>query len=179
MAASGCGPSEDDRVARLMESLPSEYDALIAAINVSTQMSSQEISLNYLIGAIKSEALRIGVKTTKPKIVALNATKLVKKKIDKKNIKCFNCNQKGHFKSACPKIKREEAKNGTQGNGDEDSYVALHSDTVTGQSATWIIDSGASNHMTWDIRMFIKLQHPRSTEKSCHSECSNKFNNPR
>jgi len=111
--------------------------------------------------------------------VALNATKLVKKKIDKKNIKCFNCNQKGHFESACPKIKREEAKNGTQGNGDEDSYVALHSDIVTGQSATWIIDSGASNHMTWDIRMFIKLQHPRSTEKSCHSECSNKFNNPR
>jgi hypothetical protein len=122
MAASGCGPSEDDRVARLMESLPSEYDALIAAINVSTQMSSQEISLNYLIGAIKSEALRIGVKTTEPNIVALNATKttkLVKKKIDKKNIKCFNCNQKGHFKSACPKTKREDAKNGTQVNGDE------------------------------------------------------------
>ena len=88
MAAYECGPSEDDRVARLMESLPSEYDALFAAINVSTQMSSQEISLNYLIGAIKSEALRIGVKTTKPNIVALNATKttkLVKKKIDKKN----------------------------------------------------------------------------------------------
>jgi hypothetical protein len=64
MASSGCRPTEDDRVARLMESLASEYDALIAAINVSTQMSSQEISLNYLIKPIKSEALRIGVKTT-------------------------------------------------------------------------------------------------------------------
>ncbi len=73
-------------MARLMESFPSNYDTLIAAINVSTQMLSQEISLNYLIGAIKSEALRIGVKTTKPKIVALNATKMtkfVKKKIKK------------------------------------------------------------------------------------------------
>ncbi len=89
--------------------------------------------------------------------MALNATKMTKfakKKIDKKNIKCFSCNQKGHFKSACPKIKREDAKNGTQVNGDKDSYVALHSDTVTGQSATWIIDSGASNHLTWDIGMF-------------------------
>jgi hypothetical protein len=88
--------------------------------------------------------------------VALNATKMtnfVKKKIDK-NIKCFNCNQKGHFKSACPKIKRKDAKSGTQVNGDEDSYVALHSDAVTGHSATWIIDSGASSHMTRDIRMF-------------------------
>jgi hypothetical protein len=36
MAASGCQPTEDDRMARLMESLPSEYDALIASINVST-----------------------------------------------------------------------------------------------------------------------------------------------
>jgi hypothetical protein len=151
MAASGCRPTEDDRVTRLMEILPSENDALIAAINVSTQMPPQEISLNYLIGAIKSETLRIGEKITKPKVVALNATKMtkfVKKKIDKKNVTCFNCNQKGHFKSVCPKIKREDAKNGTQVNGDEYSFVALHSDTVTGQSATWIIDSHASNHMT-------------------------------
>jgi hypothetical protein len=45
-------------------------------------------------------------------------------------------------------------KNGPKINCDEDSYVALQSDVVTGQSSTWIIDSGASNYMTWYVRMF-------------------------
>ncbi len=46
--------------------------------------------------------MRIGVKTTKPKVVALNTTrttKFVKKVIDKKSIKCFNYNQKAISKA--------------------------------------------------------------------------------
>jgi hypothetical protein len=44
MAAFGCQPTEGDSVARLMESLASEYDALIAALYVLIQMPSLEIS---------------------------------------------------------------------------------------------------------------------------------------
>ena len=98
--AAGCNVSESDLVARLLQSLPSEYDPLVQAIRLSVN----EVTLRRLIGAIQGEALRIESKTTKPKAVALNAAKAPKQgksKIDKKDVKCYNCGKKGHYKSEC------------------------------------------------------------------------------
>jgi hypothetical protein len=72
--AAGCNVSESDLVARLLQSLPSEYDPLVQAIRLSVS----EVTLRRLIGAIQGEALRIELKTTKPKAVALNAAKASK-----------------------------------------------------------------------------------------------------
>ncbi len=102
MNAAGCNVAESDLVARLLQSLPSEYDTLVQAIRLSVN----EVTLRRLIGAIQSEALCIVSKTTKPKAVALNAAKAWKQgkpKIDKKDVKCYNCGKKGHYKSECRK----------------------------------------------------------------------------
>jgi hypothetical protein len=109
--AVGCNVAECDLVARLLQSLPSEDDPLVQAI----RQSVNEVTLRRLIGAIQSEALRIESKTTKPKTVALNAAKTSKQgksKIDKKDVKCYNCGKKGHYKSECRKpLKTEMNKN--------------------------------------------------------------------
>jgi hypothetical protein len=63
------------------------------------RLSVNEVTLRRLIAAIQGEALRIKSKTAKPKAVALNPTKASKQgksKIDKKDVKCYNCSKKGH-----------------------------------------------------------------------------------
>ncbi len=114
--------------------------------------------MRRLIGAIKGEALRIESKTTKPKAAALNATKASKQgksKIEKKDAKCYNCGKKGHYQSECRKpLKTEMNKNESKNDAHEDSYIALHLDTMQMNSDIWLIDSGASNHMTGDKRLF-------------------------
>ncbi len=45
-------------------------------------------------------------------------------------------------------------KNESKNDVHEDPYVALHSGTMAMNSHTWVIDSGASNHMTGDKRLF-------------------------
>ncbi len=80
--AARCNVSECDLVARLLQSLPSEYDPLAQAIRLSVS----EVTLRRLIGAIHGESLRIDSKTTQPKAAALNATKASKQE-SRKTIK--------------------------------------------------------------------------------------------
>ncbi len=66
--------SESDLLARLLQSLPSDYDPLVQAIRLSVN----EVTLRRQIGAIQSDALRMESKTIKPKAVALSAAKASK-----------------------------------------------------------------------------------------------------
>jgi hypothetical protein len=66
LSAAGCNVAEGDLVARLLQSLPSEYDPLVQAIRLSVN----EVTLRGLIGAIQGKPLRIESKTTKPKAVS-------------------------------------------------------------------------------------------------------------
>jgi hypothetical protein len=99
---------------------------------------------------------------------AAKASKQGKSKIDKKDVKCYNCDKNGHFKSECRKpLKTAMNKNESKNDVHEDSYVALHSDTMAMNSDTWVINNGASNHMTGDKRL---LGHTRSS--MCHERYS-------
>ena len=78
----------------------------------------------------------------------------------KKNIKCYTCGKPGHFKYECPNRKADDGqKQGhsaikTAKEEPEDMEVAFHAPagkTEAGQKSTWLIDSGASCHMTWDL----------------------------
>jgi hypothetical protein len=57
--AAGCTVCESNLVARLLQSIPSDYDPLVQAIRLSVN----EVTLRRLIGAIQGEALRMESKT--------------------------------------------------------------------------------------------------------------------
>jgi hypothetical protein len=91
------------------------------------------------------------------------------KNIDTSKIKCFSCNKLGHFAKDCwyrkkyPRkgkhhastIEDDESKrkkkspSNEKGNIKEYYLVSALSSTVITWSKTWLVDSGASKHMTW------------------------------
>lgn len=67
----------------------------------------------------------------------------VKKNMQKSNFICYNCQEKGYIAKFCPEKKNFKA--------NEDSQVVNMSarrNSVVISSDSWIIDSGATHHMT-------------------------------
>jgi hypothetical protein len=91
------------------------------------------------------------------------------KSIDTSKIKCFSCNKLGHFAKHCwfrKKYPRKEKHHASTTKDDESKrkqkipsnekenrkeYYLVYalSSSVFTRSKTWLVDSGASKHMTW------------------------------
>ena len=96
--------------------------------------------------------------------------------VDRKNLKCFNCNKIGHFSTECTappgqndnRGKHHEethlAKEGTETNLEEKPLMLM---MVTNHNPKdderWYIDSGSSSHMTGHNNWFVNLD---ETKKS-------------
>ena len=88
--------------------------------------------------------------------------------------KCYHCREKGHFAKNClRKTKNESGKTSQTGNGaarraeeysthDEEEALATNTMNVIG-SSEWIIDSGATQHMTFkrtNLEDYVKFEKP-------------------
>ena len=96
-----------------------------------------------------------------------NKSNKSRKKNDKKQFKCYHCHEVGHIRKECP-----ERKNGTK--NDEKSEVceeklkeatAIVAESYFSEScAEWILDSGASEHMSFErqsFRNYVIVDPPR------------------
>lgn len=101
-----------------------------------------------------------------------------KPKKDKSKVKCYSCDEFGHYASECPKKNHGEEANLTQANEEEPILMMAISQEVTSgkvslkekicvnlltsgesrvNSEVWYLDNGASNHMTGDRLKFHEL----------------------
>jgi len=70
-----------------------------------------------------------------------------KKVVDKKNITCFNCQQKGHYVNECPKPKKKTQPSSVA-NSAMNGTVLMTFPSAMRTKKTWIADSGALSHIT-------------------------------
>jgi len=162
-------PVDDNTLAlRVLSGLPSEYGMLRTVLeNKDVKLVMSDVTAKLLqvekrniaggsskpAGGVKSEAFTVAAP---------------KKPFDKKSAVCYYCDKKGHMKRDCYKRKADEARgknkpgggrrDGGHGGGPQ-AGAALEYTASAGQpgsskahgstsgSSTWVLDSGATNHM--------------------------------
>jgi hypothetical protein len=88
---------------------------------------------------------------------------------DMSEVKCFACNQLGHYAGQCPNRKKKKKQGGTAATTKEDEFASqferdcsliICCTTVESPSNIWYIESGSSSHMSSVREHFIDLRDP-------------------
>lgn len=109
LAAMGQSPSEDDFFAIIMGSMPASYEPYLSAISATSRVTGTVLSPDELMEALSDEYERRALKAKSAKRgdggdVAMSASDKAggaKGKNKKKDVECYNCKKRGHFKSEC------------------------------------------------------------------------------
>jgi len=178
---------EDSEMAMtLLCGLPDPYDPLISALDaIGTEESVLEF--DHVKSRIMQEEQRIKMRTTAA-VSKSEAGALISKchgncgqcnVANKERPKCAHCGKIGHTIDKCwkkyphlnPHTKRNQGNNrpafvATRSN-DDPGVVCLIGETFVTKGSTktneWLIDSGCSNHMTYNKSLFTSLSHtPKS-----------------
>lgn len=134
----------------LLAGLPEKFAPMIMAIEHS--------GITITTDVIKTKLLDMGDEVSKTgsafagkwngkKYISFG--KIDKNSSKKKEIRCYNCNQLGHYKNKCPQLK---VKSETSGNDDKknsnNAFSAVFLTNGKFNREDWYVDSGASAHLT-------------------------------
>ncbi|GKV28505.1 hypothetical protein SLEP1_g37549 [Rubroshorea leprosula] len=118
---------DEDQAIIVLCSLPDSYDNFVEThLHSRDQLSMEDVK------------------------VALNSKELKKKRA--KHARCYECNETGHFKKNCPKLKEKKAEKSGDANiascsdnlDDEDCVLSI---STNSSGEEWILDSGCSFHV--------------------------------
>ena len=158
----------------ILQGLSQEYDYFVQVLTANTD----KLELDNIIISLIQEEQRRGDKKKEHKSIGgdvfYSKEKSHTKKKYSKNIKCYNCNKMGHYASDCrlPKKDRNNKnanfnyKSESKDKTNEREDIIFHiSDKNLNAKNTWILDSGATNHISCLRSMFKQFKHYDSTIK--------------
>jgi gag-polypeptide of LTR copia-type/Pol polyprotein, beta-barrel domain len=187
LAAMGTTIMDEEYGNILLGSLPNSYNNTINSIMAAMELSGRSITPTLVIQLMTDEYDRQTLKKGKAKLSTDKAFHANRQRKGQRNVECFNCHQKGHFKADC--WAKGEGKEGQGPHGspssrmgaEESTSAATHADVeawatieavrpqpdVTAimneqtNSPTYaeIYDSGATRHMSPYREQFINY-HP-------------------
>ncbi|KAJ4730101.1 Retrovirus-related Pol polyprotein from transposon TNT 1-94 [Melia azedarach] len=152
---------DEDAALILLVSLPLSYENFVQSFIVGKDIVSlEEVRSSLHTRELRHKATGTGADNQAAGLVASGSyghgnsgKKKFKKPVSKgpkPNDVCNYCKEKGHWKSDCPKKKRQQDKpTGTAAVADTNSEedIALVADEHTDHNDVWILDSGASYHI--------------------------------
>ena len=150
MAVVGDSVEEEDRVINLLVSLPYSYSTLVTTLEALDQVPPWKSVTERLLHADIKRQTR-----------ATDSTALFSKK--KSVVKCYECDQIGHIRRNCKKYLAKTKKSPDKvlcadSKEDSDTVTLVASAlSVISSKNCWIIDSGASQHMSNCKSNFINL----------------------
>ena len=161
LAAVGAAITEEDQVVTILGSLPESYANLVTALEARVD----NLTLDFVHQSLKNEEQKRLVKscdskstTQQPDAALLSNNTQNQSRKSRKPIICYSCNLPGHISRFCPdkakgSVQQHQANHATSSQAetqnvtDDYAFIANGNSGLTG-SASWIIDSGASRHMT-------------------------------
>ena len=165
LASINAAVAEEDHMVYLLSSLPESYSMLVTALETREGLTLQDVQRALVSEELKREQL--GETSSGGHDSALQAEKRTAGRgtMPKAALKCYFCGKEGHFQRECPmkqksrkKFAKYRAKAAKHHDSDSDSdvegntgaFVASVNGTF-GESIAdrWIIDSGATRHMTF------------------------------
>lgn len=153
LAAVNSSISEEDQVVTLLGSLPSSYATLVTAL----EARFENLTLSYVQQALLSEEQRRKEQHSAPNSsntdTALAAGN--NRRYGKQKRTCFKCGSPDHLIRNCPQLTQESTHNAKPATEhvtqDIDSAFLVSSGE---KDNDWLIDSGASSHMTHNKSLF-------------------------
>ena len=142
----GCEVEDEEKVCLLLSSLPKQYDILVTALGASEKAPGfEQVTEKLLAGENRSTSMNTGEEALKAKGKFRGP------------MKCFNCHKEGHFKSACPLLKKKEKKEDKK----KIKSFLVEEQCLSGsvnEKDKWILDSGATSHMCNDQNLFSEFK---------------------
>lgn len=163
--AAGNTLDKDTKICTLLRSLSPSYDGLVTALD---SRSDDDISSDVVESKLVNEYNRQLERRGSGSIKIKKAMRSVEDKPDGDTLICHYCKNAGHIKRICRKflatLKREEDHSSASGSA-YDRAKAAHDDTrsvafTAGEDkfGCWVIDNGASAHMSSDRSFFMSLK---------------------
>ena len=181
LASIGAPISEEDQVVTLLGSLPQSYSTLVTALEVH---ADDNLKLAQVQQALINEEMKITGRLEQfTDTREQNSSAMITSQGNKSwKPRHYFCGQLGHFRRDCPK--RIEQGTGkpphkaktVEETTEENTLVSKESDSVgafavsvgsnSRRMGKWLIDSGASSHMTWEKNIFTSYREFDKAQKS-------------
>lgn len=154
LAAVNVTISDEQYTIILLRSLPSDYDQLVVTLENIDKLSIGDVHARLIREEARKSNDAKGLETT-----ALQARKPEWRNSTRNN-NCFYCNKPGHRIKDCRKRKYDYNNNqkkykNAQKYGNDTKAYAMMAATST-EEVNWIVDSGASHHITSNIQLISK-----------------------
>ncbi|XP_052895574.1 uncharacterized protein LOC128302755 [Anopheles moucheti] len=163
--AAGTKLDKDTKICMVLRSLPASYDGLVTALDVCSDV---DISLEVVESKLIDEYNRQQERKGNGHVKVEKAMRSAEGKPDHGTTGglriCHYCKKPGHYKQNCRKFLANKKKEESSSNSVKAKAAQSDSQSVAftvmkkEKSRSWVIDSGASAHMTNDQSFFESLE---------------------